>query len=233
MGNLRHRIFKSKLKLEQSLADELSSILEKEIQQHGAAKLLVSGGSTPIDLYSLLSKKDIKWSAVTIGLVDERFVSTDSKDSNEALIRKTLLQNNAKMANFVGMAYDSSDYEQNLDLAIAHNKDFNNSISCSILGMGSDGHTASLFPNKNTVYTDSSIYGNKTIMNTSATSEPINRISFTKDALLKSKHLFLYFNGENKLNVFQDAKENNEESLHPISAFINQEETLLNVFCSI
>ena len=99
--------------------------------------------------------------------------------------------------------------------------------------MGLDGHTASLFPNSQEEYTDDSIYGDKMIINTRATSEPSNRISYTKAKILSSKHLFLYFNGKEKLDVFNSAKENKNASIKPISAFIHQNIKTLNVFCSI
>ena len=89
------------------------------------------------------------------------------------------------------------------------------------------------FPNLEEVYTDDSIYGDKMIINTKATSEPSKRISYTKAKILSSKHLFLYFNGKEKLNVFNSAKESNDSSVKPISAFIHQNKKTLNVFCSI
>ena len=71
------------------------------------------------------------------------------------------------------------------------------------------------------------------IINTMATSEPSNRISYTKAKILSSKHLFLYFNGKEKLDVFNSAKENKNAPIKPISAFIHQNIKTLNVFCSI
>ena len=233
MQYLREKIFTDKAELELKLAREISKKLEQEIRNKGQATLLVSGGNTPKKLYEILSSKDIDWNNVSIGLIDERFVGTDSDQSNEFFIKKTLLKNKAADAKFIGLVYNINNYQENLNIAISKNKPFFKSITCSILGMGLDGHTASLFPNSEEVYTDDSIYGDKMIINTSATSEPSKRISYTKTKILSSKNLFLYFNGKEKLNVFNSAKENNNASIKPISAFIHQNIKTLNVFCSI
>ena len=233
MENLRQKIFNNKAQLESELAEEISQTLEQEIKKNGKATLLVSGGSTPKKLYEILSNIGIDWTNVSIGLVDERFVATDTDESNELLIKSTLLKNKASKAKFIGLVFNTEDYDQNLNLAISENKPFYKSITCSILGMGLDGHTASLFPNSKEVYTDDSIFGDKMIINTEATSEPSKRISYTKSKLLSSKHLFLYFNGKEKLDVFNSAKQNQNASTKPISAFIHQSIISLNVFCSI
>ena len=233
MENLRENIFTDKAELELKLAIEISQILKQEIKNKGEATLLVSGGSTPKKLYEILSNKEIDWNKVSIGLIDERFVATETDESNELLIKNTLLKNKAADAKFIGLMFNLDDYKENLNIAISKNKSIYKSITCSILGMGLDGHTASLFPNSEEIYTDDSIFGDKIIINTKATSEPSKRISYTKSKILSSKHLFLYFNGKEKLDVFYSAKESNNSSLKPISAFIHQNKKTLNVFCSI
>ena len=233
MENLRENIFTDKAKLEQKLALEISQILKQEIKNKGQATLLVSGGSTPKKLYEILSNKEIDWNKVSIGLIDERFVATETDESNELLIKNTLLKNKAVDAKFIGLVFNLNNYKENLNIAISKNKAIYKSITCSILGMGLDGHTASLFPNSEEKYTDDIIFGDKIIINTKATSEPSKRISYTKSKILSSKHLFLYFNGKEKLDVFNFAKESNNSSLKPISAFIHQNIKTLNVFCSI
>ena len=233
MENLRENIFTDKAELELKLAKEISQILKQEIKNKGEATLLVSGGSTPKKLYEILSNKKIDWKNVSIGLIDERFVATNSEESNEFLIKNTLLKNNAADAKFIGLVFNLDDYQENLNIAISKNKAIYKSITCSILGMGLDGHTASLFPNSEKVYTDDSIFRDKIIINTKANSEPSKRISYTKSKILSSKHLFLYFNGREKIDIFNSAKENNNASSKPISAFIHQNIKTLKVFCSI
>ena len=93
MESLRENIFTDKAELELKLAKEISQILQQEIKNKGEATLLVSGGSTPKKLYEILSNKEIDWKNVSIGLIDERFVDTETDESNELLIKNTLLIN--------------------------------------------------------------------------------------------------------------------------------------------
>ena len=73
----------TKSELEDKLCQEIKQKLSAAIHQHGTARILVSGGSTPRDLFNKLSKVDIKWENVTIGLVDDRFVDSIDEKSNE------------------------------------------------------------------------------------------------------------------------------------------------------
>ena len=82
MENLRENIFTDKAKLELELAEEISQKLDLELKNKGEANLLVSGGSTPKKLYEILSYKKIDWKNVIIGLIDERFVATNTEESN-------------------------------------------------------------------------------------------------------------------------------------------------------
>ena len=131
--NLCTRVFSDVLNLEDVLAEEIISSLQMQLKEQDKAKLLLSGGSTPINLYAKLSHFDINWQQVTVGLVDERYVPTDDSDSNERLIKASLIQNNASKANFVGMVYDTSDLDKNLDLALDQNKTFYDEKACVFL----------------------------------------------------------------------------------------------------
>lgn len=229
--NLSKRVFRKVEKLEKELAQEIISILDKDIKEYQKAKLLLSGGSTPINLYTLLSKFDIDWEKVTIGLVDERYVSADDIHSNERMIKNSLLQGKASKAKFIGLVYDTHDSNINLEIAMLKNKTFFEGTSCILLGMGTDGHTASLFPNdENSIDGLQEKMNSKSLILTNAPVKPRVRISYTKEQLLKTKKLFLYFTGDKKMKVFNEAKTNNHPNITPISSFIHQQKSLLEVF---
>jgi len=206
--------FETRELLEDSLADELLKVLAESIEKYGNATLLLSGGSTPKGLFKKLSERKFPWENITIGLVDERFVNNTSEYSNEKLIRETLLQNEAKEATFIPMVYDDLDEINNLELAQKAYEKLER-LDAVILGMGDDGHTASIFPND----TESEIAVNtpELIVSTKAPNFPTNRITCSLKFLQGSKRTFLFFTGEHKLQVLNESN----AKKYPIAHFYN------------
>ena len=213
--------------LEIMLADNISKDLEASINQLGKASLLVSGGTSPKGLFQILSKKEIDWSKVTIGLVDERFVSNENEASNEKLVHKNLLINQASKATFVPMVYEIENENENENLVKANSayEIFHKNLTVTVLGMGEDGHTASLFPDDENSEKD--LKSSKVeIISTFAPVNPKNRISCSKSLILESKSLYLMLIGPSKIEVLNKAEENN----FPISHFFDTKNESLNVF---
>ena len=198
---MMHR-FETKELLEDSLADELLTVLGEAIDKYGNATLLVSGGSTPKGLFKKLSERKLPWENITIGLVDERFVNNSSEYSNEKLIRETLLQNEAHEATFIPMVFDDSNEEKNIELVRKAYEKFSR-IDAIVLGMGDDGHTASIFPND--PESEIAVNTQELIVSTKAPNFPTNRITCSLKFLQGAKRTFLFFTGENKLKVLNDS----------------------------
>jgi 6-phosphogluconolactonase len=212
--NLERMIsFDSKSALEHALAKAISDALMSSIQSKGEATLLLSGGSTPSGVYALLSQIEIPWKQVKVGLVDERFVGPNSPYSNYKLIGETLLQNKAKDATLVPMVLNELDYEQNLQKVEETYRIFTDTDVC-LLGMGPDGHTASLFPN-DTASDQANSEKINLLSNTNAPAAPQKRITCNGPLLRRSKQLFLMITGDQKKEIF----EKSDELLLPIAAF--------------
>jgi len=130
-------------------AKAISASLQQALLSRGQASLMVSGGSSPKPVYEALSKADLDWSKITVTLVDERWVDSGEVGSNEDFIRETLLQNNAAQANFFGLKTAHKTVELGLTEARSRFSSVDNPFDVCVMGMGSDAHTASWFPNSN------------------------------------------------------------------------------------
>lgn len=205
--------FDSKHALEIDLAKRVAAILKESLTSKGKASILLSGGSTPKQLYQQLSTFDLDWKNVHVGLVDERFVDQENLASNEKLIRSNLLIGKASQARFHSMVFDDSDYEQNLTLAKLEN-DLFRTTDVVILGMGDDGHTASLFPGD--APSEIATFSSELLANTSAPNEPTRRITFCGPILQQGKHLFLMITGPKKREVLEES----QDKKYPIHHFI-------------
>ena len=213
--------FENKKNLESSLLLKISSCISDAIIKYGDARFLLSGGSTPMNLYSLLSEETIEWEKVKIGLVDERFVPKENLFNNETQIKNNLLKNSAKFATIFGMVYNYENEMLNLKMVNQQYKTFFERIDFTILGMGEDGHTASLFPGdkESEELMNTSNIG---IFSTKSPSFPYNRITCSKELIAKSNYIALFINGETKFNVLK----NSIETQVPISYFVKNSKNM-------
>ena len=213
--------FPSRNELDSALADSVQQILSEAIKHKGKASIAVSGGSTPKGLFSILSHCDLEWSKVTITLADERWVPLDSIDSNTRLVHENLLQNKAAAAKFFHLKQGEELNEETLsDLNVAANTTLL-PLDVLILGMGEDGHTASLFPCSEQITEGLSQDNESALLKVLPTTAPHQRISFSFAALSKSKHTFLHLCGENKQVVLNQALEGQDSFEMPIRAFLH------------
>ena len=201
--------------LESTLVKKISLCVSDAIKKYGDARILLSGGSTPINLYSLLSKENVDWGKVKIGLVDERFVDQKSEYSNESHIKNNLVKNWAKTAILSSMVCCIDNELLNLEMVSNSYSCFMERTDFTLLGMGNDGHTASIFPNdKESDELMNSI--NIGVYSTKAPNYPYNRITCSKEFIAKSNAIVLFFTGVHKFNVLKNSSNTNL----PISYFV-------------
>lgn len=127
------------------LADTIAGELNRALMTHERVSLAVPGGTTPGPVYDVLNVVSLDWERVDIILTDERWVPEDNPRSNAGLLRKHLLLNKAAAANFI--PYYSGGAEPDVDLVdTAAKVRALCPLTFVLLGMGTDMHTASLFP---------------------------------------------------------------------------------------
>jgi 6-phosphogluconolactonase len=212
--------FDTREQLDLALADKISGILQQAISQKGKASIAVSGGSTPKGFFKVLSNKDIDWDKVTITLADERWVDINSDDSNTRLVHKNLLQNKAAAAKFFHLKQGEDLCDETLaDLNIAANSTLL-PLDVLILGMGEDGHTASLFPCSAQIKQALDINNDNALMKVEPTTAPHQRITFSFASLSQSKNTFLHLCGDNKKQVLAKALNGDDVFDMPIRKFL-------------
>lgn len=228
-------LFEDRDSLFNALALACERHLEKALNDKGEASFMVSGGSTPAPLYQTLSESDLDWSKIHVALVDERWVDKEHEASNEALIERTLLINNAAKATFTGMKTTSetaldgcAETEQNY-LAIP--KPF----TVSILGMGNDGHTASLFPHAQGLADalaedNTQLTAAITAQQSEVTGPNTERLTLTLNGLLNSKRLIVLLTGEEKLAVFKQALTEGAVEDMPVRSILRQNKVPVELY---
>ncbi|MBU2924310.1 6-phosphogluconolactonase [Colwellia sp. 4_MG-2023] len=215
--------FDSREQLDESLADKISKILQSAISLTGKASLAVSGGSTPKGFFKALSNKSIEWKKVTITLADERWVDINSDDSNTKLVHENLLINKAASAKFFHLKQGDELCDETLaDLNLAANHALL-PLDVVILGMGEDGHTASLFPCSDEIEQGLDVNNVNSLMKVQPKTAPHQRITFSFSALKASKNVFLHVCGDNKKQVLDKALSTHDIFEMPIRAFLHND----------
>lgn len=207
------------------LAAAIAAILGRAIVQRGRASLAVSGGRSPIALFNELSNAALDWSRVDVSLVDERFVAPSDPDSNEGLVRRHLLRARAAQARFTGLVTDPASIDACLEQA---NRPAGE-LTLALLGMGEDGHTASLFPQAPELPQALDPAQALRYMRITPASAPHLRISMTLAALLRARHRILFIGGAAKRSVLERAVPARTTAM-PVSFVLNQPDAPIDVY---
>ena len=221
--------FENTSALDIELAEKVAALLAADIQDRGKASLVVSGGRTPMGFFHLLSQQLLDWSSVTVTLADERWVDADHQDSNEKLVRENLLINEAHQAQFISLksaAENAVDAESECEQALASAGQF----TVVILGMGDDGHTASLFPGTEALALGLDMNSGRTAIAVTPTAAPHQRMSMTLPRLLNAGQVIIHISGSSKQDVLLAAQNGDNAAELPIRAILGQQVAPLSVY---
>lgn len=221
MSNVEHK-FKKQEDLVTALTQSIVKNLQEAIEKYGKASLIVSGGSTPKPLFKKLRQVPIAWEKVTVGLCDERWLPFLHEESNENFVKRYLLQEQASRATFVGMYQEGLEAEEAETICSEQMHASLFPFDVVVLGMGTDAHTASLFPN-NVKLEQAFDFGNDNLcIALEPTTAPYMRMSLTREAILSANNLYLHFEGEEKQTIYQEAIEEDDMYEMPICSILNQ-----------
>lgn len=184
-----------------AVAEALSEARAATPGDAGSRTLAVSGGTSPRRFFESLSRSPLDWNAVDVTLVDDRWVPEHDAASNATLVRSTLLQNAAASSRFLPLVDVSRELEQ--QVARLNRDPLYRQPDVAVLGMGEDGHTASLFadaPEWAAVLGATNRY-----VTVHPVVAPHARISLSMDALINTRRLFLLISGARKRQVLDQA----------------------------
>jgi 6-phosphogluconolactonase len=222
--------FKDGAALAEGLADRVSAALADAIAARGRATIAVSGGSTPKAFFKALSTRDIDWAKVTVTLIDERFVPADNPRSNHLLVAENLLQGKAKAANFLPLYRDAGSAEEAAAIVTADTATLGNPFDVAILGMGTDGHTASFFPGGSKLAEAISPDTPRGVITMEAEGAGETRLTFTFASLQDARLLVLHIEGQGKKDVLAAAESDGPETDMPIRAVLRRAATPVDIY---
>ena len=205
--------------LADGLANDVAEQLRGAISARGEATLVVSGGRSPVAFFQNLAKQGLDWSKVTITLADERWVPVEHADSNAGLLKQYLLQGPAAKARFLSLysaAANLEDAAEQADRLLAELP----AIDVLVLGMGDDGHTASLFPNSPNLGEALKADGTRRCWPMLAPTVPHQRLTMSRALLATADYTVLSISGSSKLTTLSAALASDDVAAMPIRAFL-------------
>ena len=229
-SNIHWLAFENRDSLVDALTDHITKSLNTAISKKGTANFIVSGGNSPKSLFTALSQQKLSWEKVTVFLSDERWVNTTSPDSNENLIRNTLLIDNAANAIFIGLKTSDKTAAAGVNNCNQALTALDSAFDISVLGMGTDGHTASLFPNTAelalTVSASNPLHCNAI----TPIDAPYERMTLTLPTLLNGNEIILLIMGDEKKTTFEKALNGGDQSEMPVRYILQQPMTKVSVY---
>jgi len=219
-------IFENKIKLNEYLTEYISNKINISLKVNDRFKFCVCGGSTPKMIYEKLSNIDLSWQDVDIFLGDERCVDPLSDESNTCMLKNSLLKNYASKAFFCEVFNDkefNDDFAKKVYLKTLKEKIQGNPpiFDLTLLGLGDDGHTASLFPYKD--------INNDDLIITSF-GKGLKRISLTPKIISASSEIIFLVTGESKKLALKRLIDTNESPERTPAKLIKSKSRIL-IFC--
>lgn len=216
----QEEFFESRDQASTVAAGYIADALQASLRANSRAALVVSGGATPVDSLRKLAQAPVDWPGVTVTLSDERWVDPADDASNERMLRNTLLVGKAADARFLPLFRNAAGPAEACKAIDADIRELPLPFASVLLGMGEDGHFASLFPDASSLAEGLALDGDRYCLPVDTAASPHPRMSLTLAALTLSREIVLLFFGDAKRQVYEDAR--SPASPLPVSRLLNQ-----------
>jgi 6-phosphogluconolactonase len=221
-------LFESREAATTAAANRLADALLRRLNGNGNASLVVSGGTSPAKCLEELSSAPLDWQRVHILLSDERWVPVDDPNSNENMVRRTLLQNCAAHAHLLPIYDGSTDVLSRCQALEVEIRAIPIPFAAALIGMGEDGHFASLFPDFDQLKSGLDVDFSGLCMPVSTAASAHARISLTLAAISRSDEVVLLIFGDAKRGVYEQAKL--DSNGFPVSRLLRQKRAPVHVY---
>jgi len=199
--------------------------------QHKIQALALAGGNTPKPLYQKMSQQAWDWERILVTLTDERWVDRSHPDSNEAMLKQYLFRNRAQMAQFLSLKNSETTPEIGLIRTAHLIKQNAPSLDFVILGMGEDGHFASIFPDMENTLQLLDVHQTEPCLAARPEDKPA-RLSLSLAYLLTAKHIYLFITGQAKRSLIKQQINAESDNHLPIYTLLTQSRCPVSIYWS-
>lgn len=226
MSSSRIESFDTREALYDAAASMLISALSAGVAKHGASGFAATGGTTPAPVYDRMAEMAAPWDRITVTLTDERFVPPSHPGSNESLVRRHLLVGQAAKAQFAPLYFDGADPEacaREAQAGVAAALPF----GAVLLGVGTDGHFASLFPGS-PILAEGLDPATERLVLAAPAGHPapdIPRLSLTLAALTRTDLIVLLVTGAAKRQLLEDPV----DPTLPVASILKQDRATVRI----
>lgn len=207
MSDLDLRVFADTSRLAEAAADAIAKVLSDAVEARGEASLVLTGGTTPAAIYRALATRSVPWPQISIFFGDERAVGPDDDDSNYKMAHATLFANLPAVPKLVErMQGEVADLEQE---AVRYAAVLPDPVTLLLLGVGEDGHIASLFPGLPEAHETA----RRVVVVKSSPKPPPVRLTITPAVVSRAENLFVLAAGDGKRDALYAALSGTDSSL--------------------
>jgi len=221
------QIYTDRQEASHAAALAIAAALQQQLQSQPEATAIISGGSTPRACYRVLSGLSLDWARVHLLPTDERWLPVVDEHSNECMLRSTLLRGRAASANLVSLYRAGMQVEEACEAVEKCLVKIPRPVAISLVGMGDDGHVASLFPDLATIDAAVNMANEHWLIPVRTAASPLARISLTMSALTCSNEILLLIFGEKKRRIVTTAQADCKK--YPITALLQQDRVPVRV----
>jgi 6-phosphogluconolactonase len=210
---------------------DVSFIIESALDARGQALVAFPGGSTPVPILQKLAEAPLRWKGVTIIPTDDRLVPVSDPLSNVAMLAKIFLPKGARV---LPLTSDAADYQLAGNAANARLMDLHWPPDLVWLGMGGDGHTASIFPGPDM---DAALDAPKDRRAIGVAPDPlppeapVNRVTLTAPAIAAARTTMIVISGQEKRDLLEQAAEDGAKSPYPVGKLLDRITVPVDIYC--